>query len=584
MYRALTDFTTHNNMATGLTLQQLQTMGAKPVAAPAKTGGQTLAQLQTPTPASAAPPTAAPLTADSIWQSIVNATKQQIAGGEAEIAQPFIDKGTQQAQGIKETPAQAALGALKVGSGVASVVSSPFAELFKPVGAAVDAITNKISDIPAVQNFSQTPAGQATTAVAEPLSEAGNIAGTIVGAEELPKIPAKIGSVFDAAKEALNNPVPAVTSTSEVPVKTFVPAPQTVIPKTTGVVKQLLGIDGLGDQVKTSAQRLAADAPLIGGGAAREATPLDLYNKFVNQESLHLNDIKQDPAISMVGEKIGNAFQDVIKQKQAAGSTMADELDKTATKPVDTGPAFGEFQKELQSNGASYDSVDKQLSAGENSKFGESDKGLLERYGQALQELGTNPPMKALDAFISRVPQDIKTLKAKNGINFSTNAERIIGNSLNDLRTSLTKSGTPEYAAARTKYSELSQFVKNNAPLLGKITESGDFSHDASLAKSAVQSVLNNGKKDFLIKLEQHTAYKALDEANLALQAMKDMGDSKGNSLLELMNEAKNGGGELPGTIGKIIGTGGKIAGKLIAGDKVAQTRAYLKSLKKPNQ
>lgn len=528
---------------------------------------------------------AKPLTADSIWQGIVsavNATKQQVAAGEAEIAQPFIDKGTQQAQGIKETPAQAALGALKVGSGIASVVSSPFAELFKPVGAAVNALTDKISDIPQVQKFAQSPAGEATSAVAEPLAEAGNIAGTITGAEELPKIPSKVSSVFSSAKEALTNPEPTIAPSAETPVKApVVPAP-TVAPKSAGVVQKILGIDGLGDQVKTSAQRLAADAPLIGAGAAREATPLDLYNKFINQEALHLNDIKQDPAISMVGEKIGNAFQDVIKQKQAAGATMGSELEKTAANPVDTGPAFGEFQKELQANGASFDSVDKQLNTTENSKFGEADQALLERYGQALQELGTNPPMKALDAFISRVPQDIKALKAKTGITFKTNAERIIGNSLNDLRTSLTKSGTPEYAAARSKFAELSQFVQRNAPLLGKITESGDFTHDASLAKSAVQSVLNNGKKDFLIKLEQHTGYKALDEANLALQAMKDMGDSKGNSLLELMNEATNGATELPGTIGKIIGTGGKIAGKLIAGDKVAQTRAYLKSLKKP--
>lgn len=541
-------------------------------------------------------PVVAPITpktnnlADSIWNvlaSTVNATKTQASEGINQIQEAAK---TIQSGAPGENPIVAGLTAgLKGESGLASVVSSPFAELFKPVSAAVNYTADKISDIPAVQKFANSKKGEITSDIAQPLADAGNIAGTILGVDQLakvaPTLPAKASTVFDAAKEALTTPEPPPPgAASNITKPVVAPTETTPVPAKPGVVSQLLGIDGLGDQVKTSAQRIAADAPVTGPGAAKFPRPIDLYNTFINQEAKHLGDIKEDPAISLVGEKIGDAFQSVIKQKQVAGSTMADELEKTATKPVDTGPAFGEFQNELQKNGASYDSVDKQLSAGENSKFGDSDKSLLERYGQALQELGTNPTMKALDAFISRVPQDIKTLKAKNSITFSTNAERIIGNSLDDLRSSLTKSGTPEYTAARTKYSQLSQFIKNNAPLLGKITESGDFAKDASLAKSAVQSVLNNGKKDFLIKLEQLTGYKGLDEANLALQAMKDMGDSKGSSLLELMNEAKNSGTELPGTLGKIIGTGGKFAGKLIAGDKVAQTRAYLRSLKTPEK
>lgn len=574
-------------MAAGLTLQQLQNMGAKPVSTPtstAKPAGQTLAQLQATAPNPAA---ATPLTADSVWQGIVaawNATKQQAAAGADQINQSAntIESG---APGKNPIIAGTEAGLQGLG-GIATVASSPFAELFKPVGAAVNYAGDKLADTPLLQAYGKDTVslGNQKTdpeQLLEDLSNAGNVAGTITGADSLvhtaATLPAKASSVLDAAQEALKTTEPVPTPV----VKTPVTVAPSVVSKPPGIVSKMLGIDGLGDQVKTSAQRLVPDAPLIGGGAAREATPLDLYNKFINQETLHLNDIKQDPAISLVGEKIGNAFQDVIKQKQMAGSTMSSELEKTAAKPVDTGPAFGEFQKELQANGASFDSVDKNITTGENSKFGESDQALLERYGQALQELGTNPPMKALDAFISRVPQDIKTLKAKNSINFSTNAERIIGNSLNDLRNSLKSSGTKEYGAARAKYSELSQFIKNNAPLLGKITESGDFSHDASLAKSAVQSVLNNGKKDFLTKLEAHTGYKALDEATLALQAMKDMGDFKGNSLLDLLTEGTKGGAELPGTLGKIIGLGTKTAGRIIAGDKVTQTRAYLKSLKK---
>lgn len=338
----------------------------------------------------------------------------------------------------------------------------------------------------------------------------------------------------------------------------------------------------LGTQTQTSAERLAQQAPLQGAGAARQAKPIDVYNEFANQESKHLADIKQDPAISTVGSRIGDAFNQVVKQRQAVGKTMASELDKVATEPVNLGSALSKFQSELLDNGAHFDSVDKQVIGGSASKFTEQDKTILNKYASDLQSLGNKPTVQQLDAFIGRMPNEIKGLKASSGINFKTNAERLITKSLGNLRDSLGESATPAYNTARKQYADLSGFVKEGAPMLGKITQSGDFAKDASLAKSAVQSVLNNGKKDFLIKLEQHTGYPALDEATLALQAMKDAGDYKGNSLLDLMTK---GGQEIPttksGLVDRILGFGVDKGKQIIAGSPAEQTRAYLKSLEK---
>ncbi len=340
------------------------------------------------------------------------------------------------------------------------------------------------------------------------------------------------------------------------------------------------GIEGLGEQTKTSAERLAPKAPLVGAGAARRAKPLDVYNTFAQQEAKHLGDIKQDPAISLVGQKIGDAFGSVVKQRQAAGKTMAAELEKTAKRTVDTGAPVGNFQKELLDNGVTYDSQTGKISAGAASKFSDADNKILEKYASDLQQLGSKPSMKALDAFISRVPQNIKAMKATANINFKTNAERLISNSLNDMRTALGKAGSPAYNKARATYADLSKFVNEGASHLGKITQSGDFAKDASLAKSAVQSVLNNGKKDWLVKLEDLTGYPALDESTLALQAMKDAGDYKGNSLLQLLTE---GAKDLPkggtGILDKIIGFAGNAAGRALTGTKADQTRAFLKSI-----
>jgi len=78
--------------------------------------------------------------------------------------------------------------------------------------------------------------------------------------------------------------------------------------------------------------------------------------------------------------------------------------------------------------------------------------------------------------------------------------------------------------------------------------------------------------------LEGLTGYPALDESVLALQAMKDAGNFRGLSLLEVINE-----GKVPMTK---YGIAGKVAefmvekGKqLILGSEAEQTRAFLKSL-----
>lgn len=334
-------------------------------------------------------------------------------------------------------------------------------------------------------------------------------------------------------------------------------------------------------QLGTAAERVRAKVPMTGMGAAIRKPLVKVYDDFADQEAKHLADIKEDPAISMVGSEIGDAFKDVVKQRQAAGKTMSAELEKGGKALVDTKGAFSNFQKELIDNGAKFYSVAKELTAGSESKFGSADKSVLEKYASDLQDLGNKPTMKQLDAFLGRMPNEIKGLKAAKGITFKTNAERLISNNMNDLRDALGKSGSPEYNAARKTYANLSDFIKEGSGFLGKITQSGDFAKDASLAKSSVQSVLNNGKKDWLVQLEKHTGYPALDRSVLALQAMKDAGDAKGNSLLELLSQGAEGAaagphGLLAGMVHGITGMGKKV----IAGSAADQTRAYLKALK----
>jgi hypothetical protein len=78
-------------------------------------------------------------------------------------------------------PVHGAEAGLGIESGIASILTSPLAPLFAPVKAAVDFTADKVSDIPAVQKFTGSKAGQTTARIAEDLANAGNVAGTISG-------------------------------------------------------------------------------------------------------------------------------------------------------------------------------------------------------------------------------------------------------------------------------------------------------------------------------------------------------------------------------------------------------------------
>lgn len=335
--------------------------------------------------------------------------------------------------------------------------------------------------------------------------------------------------------------------------------------------KLALAKQNVSPQLETSANRYL-------DGTKRLADPLTTYEADLAQSKKALTDIKVDPAISTVGEEIGDSFKAVISQRRKVGETMGDELKKTATKPVSLKGTLPSFQRELLDNGVTYDAVERKVLSGNTSKFADADINIVEYYAKELQKMSSSPTMAQLDAFVSRIPKEIDGLKAARNITSKTNAERIIANHLGTLRDELVKNGTKEYAAARKSYSDLSGFIDEGAGFLGKITQDGDFAKDAALAKSSVQSILNQGKKDWLEKLEAHTGYPALDRSVIALQAMKDAGDFRGLSLLE---ELSKGTPTSPsGVTQKAIDFAMAKVGRVVGGTPEEQTRAFLQALK----
>lgn len=139
--------------------------------------------------------------------------KGAVQGGVQQIQQGASD--IQNSSGGVMGAAQGLGGGLKMESGLASIIASPLAPFFKPIGEGVNFIGDKVGDIPAVQQFAQTGVGKAVTNVAEGVANLGNVAGTIAGVNQVtkgvqgvaPKVQAKVESAFTDTPASLDKTI-----------------------------------------------------------------------------------------------------------------------------------------------------------------------------------------------------------------------------------------------------------------------------------------------------------------------------------------------------------------------------------------
>lgn len=312
--------------------------------------------------------------------------------------------------------------------------------------------------------------------------------------------------------------------------------------------------------------------------------PLKKYNEFYEQEMKFKGDIKQDTAIGVVGGKIGNAYEKVIKMRRAVGKKMGSEVKKIGDIPTDINESFVKLESDLADSGIGFDLKKGKIFETGISKVTSEDKKLLTQYVTELNSLGADPSVAQLDAFLSRIPKEIDIFKAKRNVTTITNGERIVKSHLRELREVFNPKNNKaftKYYKARQDYASLSKFLDEGSGFLGKKTQAGDFAKDASLAKSSVQSILNQGKKDWLLTLEDLTGYQALDESVLALQAMKDAGNFRGRSLLELMTEGRIPPVTTKGVLIRGIEKGAEITGRKVLGEPVEQTRRTIEEILK---
>jgi hypothetical protein len=484
----------------------------------------------------------------------------QVFGQGAGAAANAIEKTAEQIPGVKQ-------GLEKLGQGInwlATSDLSPLKKLGDVIGSS-EKVQELVNLYDTDQDFKDTVDGVANIA-----RLGGDVQAVVEGAMFAKNVTSKLAQVTAAGADAAGGAIESVVTKAG-----------DTVGGATDALKVKMAAKNANPQLQSSAERL-----FLKGASKRVESPTKLYDAYASQSKKALGDVKVDPAIAQVGDEIGDVFKKVVSERRKVGATMAEELKKVKDVPTDVLPTIDTFVQDLAGEGLAYDRVSKVIKQTANqTKMTAEDLSILQDYAVELQKLGSKPTIGDLDAFMSRIPKQIDVYKSGKNITGTTNAERIVKKSLSDLRTQFDPATTGNkalagYAKARSQYAQLSDFIEEGEGFLGKVTQSGDFAKDASLAKSSVQSVLNNGKKDWLIQLEELTGYPALDNSVLALQAMKDVGDFRGLSLLEKVSE-----GSVPvskaGVTQKVIDYTLKKGVQAVVGSPEEQTRAFLQSLEK---
>jgi hypothetical protein len=313
--------------------------------------------------------------ADQLWQSLsqpnipsmvgsaIKSGVKNILSAPQTIADQFGSGVSQVKQGASEiarggSPLQGAESGLKVESGIASAVSAPLAPLFKPVGDAIQSVAGAVGSIPAVQDFANSNAGKATSRIAEDLSNAGNVAGTIAGVDQAVKqIPSGLvkkgidavnglSPEQQAAKEA-QMAVAKQSALEKIAIKDATPAynksligdgRSTVSVKnpdgtTTQVprIQEGKGVTG-GRTVTSTETEIAAGKELVQvPGYAQAKTALEKYNTVEPAIAAEAKALRA----SLKEEKILRPPQEVLKViKDAVGTASKDSLLLQKSDPI----------------------------------------------------------------------------------------------------------------------------------------------------------------------------------------------------------------------------------------------------------
>lgn len=239
--------------------------------------------------------------------------------------------------------------------------------------------------------------------------------------------------------------------------------------------------------------------------------------------------------LEIVGKNTDDALVKVNKFRQTVGKQMGQIEKQSGNVVVDLQKTADQGLRELREYaegkvaGTSYAGGDKLTPEME---LFLNDLSSIQKNGNSVKEV-----LK----FTRDWNNKLKNLKDKFG-SFKENSydnsliERVVSSMKNQARDTLGEFN-PEYRDLVSKYRVTSQLRDEGNRLMGKDGMMGEAIRGAATAKRAVQSNSDGGARQFYNKLKELTGYDGIQEADIAIQAMKDAGDHQGLDLLQVSKD-----------------------------------------------
>lgn len=375
-------------------------------------------------------------------------------------------------------------GSAKMLSGGIGAAFSPLAPIIEPtIGAGVNYVANKISDIPAVQKFATSKAGEITSRVAEDVGNLNAIAGAVEGVKS--GIPA-ISSVYKVGTKNLSNAFDYIKTNA-------IKYPKQVVDKITS--------GKINPQTKTILQE----------------TSIEKFDRYVKSGMEAIKDPRALTPLEQAGEtthRLASIVKEDLgrigKQKSASLASVKDtRIPDIATEQI------VKSQSLLQQ------------------KLTVAERALVNDYLNELKSLGKNPTAGSVDASIDRLQATLFEKSKGIAIPTTTRIKSFINQSIREINQKLksavdTKLGGNEYSVLNNAYTiKIKIFNILNKALGEGGTRGGSlFKRFFSPQDGGIKKLFQDIKEQYGVDLAQ--------DATLAKFIMETLGDTRARSLLQL--------------------------------------------------
>ncbi len=391
-----------------------------------------------------------------------------------------------------ENPVQLLEGGTKLASGAISAAFSPLAPIAKPIEQGVNLAAEKISNIPAVQNFANTSAGQNTARVAEDIGNVANIAGAVAGIKEVP-------SIISATKDTIGK----VSN-----------LPQLIKDNTIKLPKQLA------DSISEKITKIDPQTKNI-----LETASIEKFNNYVKAGEQALNDPRLLTPLEQAGEKVNNNVLPAIKEDlNRIGSQKAKSLESV---------------KNVQVPNATTDTLKFVKDAVKTSKLTPEETKLIKETISQM-ELGKSPTLGTLDKTVDLLQNTLYEKSKGLAIPVTSRVESIVNQAIGKLNETV-KTATKK-ALGSDEYTILNDAYANKIELFNKLNKAvgEDAQKGGSLFKKFF-SPQDSGTKKLFADIKEQYGIDLAEDATLAKFVMDSLGDTRAKSLLEQVPTSKAG-------------------------------------------